>query len=65
MYFFVFTSSTKINLIDEDLFDRIDKMFKGATSYPMISFNLINAIRTNKDIEEAKYLYEKYYSKIE
>jgi hypothetical protein len=57
----VFTGSTKINLKDEDLFDQLDKVFKGATSYPMISFNLINAIRTNKDIEEAKNLYEKHY----
>ena len=61
----VFTGSTKINLKDEDLFDQLDKVFKGATSYPIISFNLINAIRTNKDIEEAKTLYEKYYGKIE
>ena len=57
----VFTGSTKINLKDEDLFNQLDKVFKGATSYPMISFNLINAIRTNKDIEEAKNLYEKHY----
>jgi hypothetical protein len=39
-------------------------MFHGATAFPMISYNLIEALRDNKDIESAKTLYEKYYGKI-
>ncbi len=59
-----YKNSTRINLTDKDIWVKLDKLFKGPTSYPMISFNLVNAIRQNKDIENAKELYEKYYGKI-
>jgi len=62
----IYKNSTKINLIDEDIFDKLDNMFKSATAFPMISFNLINALRHNKEeIEFAKETYEKHYGKIE
>ncbi len=60
-----YKNSTRINLVDEDLFEKLDNLFKGATAYPMISFNLINAIRNKpEEIEDAKVLYEKYYGKL-
>ena len=60
-----YKNSTIIDLTDIDLFEKLDNMFKGATAFPMISYNLINDIRTNKDIGASKELYEKYYGKIE
>ena len=60
-----YKNSTKFSLTDEDLFNKLDNMFRGATAYPMISYNLINALRRNKEeIEFAKETYEKYYGKI-
>ncbi len=54
----------RINLTDEDIFNKLDNIFKSATMFPMISYNLMNALRNKpEEIEEAKTLYEKYYGK--
>jgi hypothetical protein len=60
-----YKNSTRINLTDEDIFNKLDNMFKSATMFPMISYNLMESLRHKpEDIEEAKTLYEKYYGKI-
>jgi len=60
-----YKNSTRINLTDEDLWVKLDKIFKGPTSYPMISWSLVTALRRNKNsIETAKNNYETYYGKI-
>lgn len=60
----IYKNSTRINLTDEDIFNKLDNIFKSATMFPMISYNLMNALRNKpKEIEEAKTLYEKYYGK--
>lgn len=54
----------RINLTDEDIFNKLDNIFKSATMFPMISYNLMNTLRSKpEEIEEAKTLYEKYYGK--
>ena len=61
-----YKNSTRINLTDDELWEKLDNMFKGATSFPMISFNLIHALRNNltEEIDEAKRLYEQHYGKL-
>lgn len=61
-----YKNSTRYNLTDDDLFDKLDNKFRGATAFPMISYNLINALQNkHEEIEEAKELYEKYYGKFD
>lgn len=61
-----YKNSTRINLTDDELWEKLDNMFKGATAFPMISFNLVHALRNEltEEIDEAKRLYEQYYGKI-
>lgn len=61
-----YSGSTRINLTDDELFEKLDNMFKGATAFPMFSFNLVHALRNNatEEIDEAKRLYEQHYGKL-
>lgn len=62
--YYVEVENSRFNLLEDNLYERLDNMFHGATAFPMISYNLIEALRDNENIESAKTLYEKYYGKI-
>ena len=61
-----YAGSTRINLTDDELWEKLDNMFKGATSFPMISYNLVHALKNEltEEIDEAKRLYEQHYGKL-
>ena len=61
-----YKNSTRFSLVDDELFEKLDNRFKGATAFPMFSFNLLHALRNNatEEIEQAKEAYEQHYGKL-
>ena len=43
--YYLLIGDKKIDLIDEDIFDIVDKMYPQCTAYPMYSYNVMMALR--------------------
>ena len=59
--YFLKIKGQEINLLDEDIFDKVDAIYPNQMRYAMMTYNIISSLRENKPNEDELQKYNQAF----